>query len=245
MRAGRYEFKPSRFITLLTMVLFAALVSLGFWQLDRAAQKRQLLAHYSEGSRGAVLTLQAGRKDFAGLEFQRVRASGYYDSAHQLLLDNRTYHGVAGYHVLTPLRLSEQGAAVLVNRGWVPVGSSRRELPDIAVGQALREVRGQLRFPARNFVLGEGEPFQGWPYRIQRLEPARVAKLLGYPLLPVVVQLDREQPDGYVRDWAPLHFGPERNVGYAVQWFGLAAALMVIYLVVNLRPIDRREAGLE
>jgi len=53
--------------------------------------------------------------------------------------------------------------------------------------------------------------------------------------LPVILLLDSEQQDGYVRDWNTLPFGPERNVGYAVQWFGLAVALLIIYLVVNTR----------
>jgi surfeit locus 1 family protein len=87
-------------------------------------------------------------------------------------------------------------------------------------------------------MLGDEEPRQGWPYRIQRIQLERLAQELGYPLLPVVLLLDGEQSDGFVRDWHPLAFGPERNVGYAFQWFGLALALLVIYIVVNTRKAD-------
>ena len=65
-----------------------------------------------------------------------------------------------------------------------------------------------------------------------------LAQELGYALLPVVLLLDPDQDQGFARDWTPLQFGPERNVGYAVQWFGLAAALLVIYLVVNTRKLN-------
>jgi surfeit locus 1 family protein len=50
-----------------------------------------------------------------------------------------------------------------------------------------------------------------------------------------LVLLDADQPDGYVRIWAPPGFPPMRHTAYAVQWFALALALFVIYLVTNFR----------
>ena len=70
---------------------------------------------------------------------------------------------------------------------------------------------------------------------IQRTDIDRLANELGYPLLPLELLLNPDQPDGYVREWHPLTFGPERNVGYAVQWFSMAAVLVIIYLAVNLQ----------
>ena len=88
-------------------------------------------------------------------------------------------------------------------------------------------------------MLGEQEPRQRWPYRIQRIHIPALSAELQRSLLPFVLLLDNEEPDGYLRDWQPLvGFGPERNVGYAVQWFGLAAALLIIYLTVNSRRVD-------
>jgi surfeit locus 1 family protein len=52
-----------------------------------------------------------------------------------------------------------------------------------------------------------------------------------------LVLLDAGEPDGYVRTWEPPGFPPMRHIAYAVQWFGLAAALAVIYVATNLtRP---------
>jgi surfeit locus 1 family protein len=240
MRIGSVDFSPGRWPTLVTLVVFGFLLSLGFWQLHRAEEKREILRNYQGDKDGAVIRLNAELKSAGGLDYQHASSIGRYDSAHQLLLDNRTHEGRAGYQVLTPLILRDSEVAVLVNRGWLPVGKSRDQLPDVAVGEAQRTVLGRLKIPpAEVFMLGEEELRQGWPYRIQRIHIQTLSEELQRTLLPVVLLLDNEEPDGYLREWQPLvGFGPERNVGYAVQWFGLAAALLVIYFTVNSRRVD-------
>jgi len=236
MRFGSLEFAPGRWPTVITLVVFGLLLSLGFWQLDRAAEKRALLAQYHAGTGAAPLRLDATLHSVEGLQYQLASATGSYDAAHQFLLDNRTHNGVAGYQVLTPLRLNRGAAAVLVNRGWVPLGASRDVLPPTPVDDTERTVTGRIKQPSlKGFTLGEEQPRRGWPYRIQRTDIDRLANELGYPLLPLELLLDPDQPDGYVREWHPLTFGPERNVGYAVQWFSMAAVLAIIYLAVNLQ----------
>ena len=240
MRIGSLDFSPSRWPTLVTLVVFGFLLSVGFWQLDRAEQKREIIKNYQVDEDGAVIRLDADLKSAAGLEYQRATSVGRYDSAHQLLLDNRIHEGQAGYQVLTPFILRNSEVAVLVNRGWLPLGESRDQLPDVAVGEVQRAVVGRLKTPPEEaFMLGEEELRQGWPYRIQRIQFQALSDELQRTLLPVVLLLENEEPDGYLRDWQPLAgFGPERNVGYAVQWFGLAAALLVIYFTVNSRRVD-------
>lgn len=240
MQIGSLDFSPGRWSTLVTLVLFGFLLSLGFWQLHRAQEKREIIKNYQVEKDGAVIRLNAGMKSAAGLDYQHASSIGRYDSVHQLLLDNRTHEGRAGYQVLTPFILRDSEVAVLVNRGWVPVGKSRDQLPDVAVGEAQRTVLGRLKIPpAEVFMLGEEELRRGWPYRIQRIQFQALSEELQRTLLPVVLLLDNEEPDGYLRDWRPMvGFGPERNVGYAVQWFGLAAALLVIYFTVNSRRVD-------
>ena len=240
MRIGSLEFRPSRWPTLVTLVLFGFLLSLGFWQLDRAQQKREIMNKYQLDKDDAVIRINADMQSVGDLEYQRASSVGRYDSAHQLLLDNRTHEGRAGYQVLTPFILQESEVVVLVNRGWLPVGSSRDRLPEIAVDEAQRTVTGRIKTPTANvFMLGEEEQRQGWPYRIQRIDIPALSAELQRTLLPFVLLLDNGEPDGYLRAWQPLMgFGPERNVGYAIQWFGLAAALLVIYTAVNTRRVD-------
>lgn len=237
MRFGSLEFSPGRWPTLVTALLLGLLTSLGFWQLERAEQTRALLGKYSQKPQ-TVFQLEPHLSVFDELQFQWAEASGSYDNDHQFLLDNMTHNGRVGYHVLTPLRLRGSGVGVLVNRGWIPIGATREQLPDPEVGELPRDVSGRLRLPAtETFMLGVEQPREGWPYRIQRIRIAALEKELGYPLLPVVLLLDDQQEDGFVREWRPVRYGPERNVGYAVQWFGLALVLLIIYLVVNTRKV--------
>ncbi len=128
MRFGGYDFSPALWPTVVTLLLLPLMTGLGIWQLERAAWKQGLVdthadrAHLSPVS----LAIPAGLRD--DVQYRRVFARGYYDMEHQLLLDNRTYQGHAGYHVLTPLRLAESDTVVLVNRGWVPLGKSRADI---------------------------------------------------------------------------------------------------------------------
>ncbi len=238
MRFGKLEFTPGLWASLVTLVLLGLLMSLGFWQLDRAQQKRALLAGYNADRHATVIQLEPGLESYRDFNYQLASAAGRYDATRQFLLDNRTHNGRVGYHVLTPFMLRGRGAAVLVNRGWIDLGGSRDQLPDPVVASGSLTILGRIKLPASDsFTLGEEEPRTGWPYRIQRVDTERLGQELGYPLLPVVVLLDPDQDGGFVRDWEPLRFGPERNVGYAVQWFGLAAALLVIYLVVNTHKL--------
>lgn len=241
MRLGGLEFKPGRWPTLITVVLLGLLVSLGNWQLQRAEQKRALLAAYESARPDTTIRLQPGMPVYAGLAYQHAVGTGHYDATHQFLLDNRIHEGRAGYHVLTPFVLNGSKRAVLVNRGWLPLGASRERLPEIAIGAEDRTIQGRVRLlPERVFTLGEEQPRRGWPYRIQRVRTDALAGELGYSLLPFVLLLDPDQPQGYVRDWRPFpsRFGPQRHIGYAVQWFGLAVALLVIYLIVNIRKVE-------
>lgn len=236
MRAGRVEFRPGRWPTLITILFLGILVSLGFWQLDRAGQKRVLLDQYQSEANPTVLHLDPAMSASSDLQYQYTTTSGHYDERRQFLLDNRIHEGRVGYHVLTPFILdSSSGMAVLVNRGWIPLAGSREQLPDLPLDAGKRDLLGRIRIPSEAFTLGEEEVRIGWPYRIQQIDTHQLAGELGYPLLPFVVLLDEAERDGFVRDWRPLTFGPERNVGYAVQWFGLALALLVLYLAANIR----------
>lgn len=235
MQIGSWQFSPGRWPTLTTLVLLAVLVSLGFWQLDRARQKRDMQAAYAADNAAPRVRIDASAESIDTGRYGFGVASGEYDSAHQFLLDNRTRDGAVGYEVLTPLRFPGSDTAVLVNRGWVPLTGDRSHVPELGVGESLRTVRGRIKPPSRAFTLGDEEARSGWPYRILAIDLERQSLELGYRLVPVILLLDADESDGYERNWRLFSFGPERNVGYAVQWFGLAVALLIIYLVVNIR----------
>src|SRR4249920_4226 len=127
--------------SLLTLVLLAVLLALGFWQLDRMREKQALFAEFAAGSRESV-DLRSLRTE-SGARFQHAWVTGRYDSGHQILLDNMTHQGQVGYRVLTPLTFDAH-RTVLVDRGWIPIGVSRQLLPGVTVSEGERVVAGRL-----------------------------------------------------------------------------------------------------
>lgn len=239
----RYRFRPTLIPTLAALVLLPLFVSLGFWQLDRAEQKRALQAEYDARSRDEQVLIGASVQSPEDLRFYKVVAQGRYDVDYQILLDNRVHRGQPGYYVITPLKLKDSDVRVLVNRGWVPLGESRARLPTVPTPQGEQKVTGVATVPLeRRFSLG-GEAARGqwqivWPY----LDMARYADAVPFPIQPVVVLLDpASRAGGFVREWARLDTGIATHQGYAFQWFTLALALATIYLFVNLekRPAAR------
>ncbi len=221
------------FTTVATVVLIAALLSLGRWQLERMREKQALYAAFAAGGAATVqLTdVPAG----GGERYQHVAADGRYDSSQQFLLDNMTHAGRAGYHVLTPL-LTNAGRIVLVDRGWLPTGTTRADLPNVAIGEEYRRIVGRLDYlPRAGIELESTAQNVTWPRVLSYPRLRDLSGALQRPLDPQIILLDADQPAGFVREWRPSSFPPERHLGYAVTWFALAAALAVIYLVTNAR----------
>ncbi len=243
MRIAHRQFRPTLAGTLATLALLPVLLSLGFWQLRRADEKRTVIAQFAGG---AVSTRNLTASNAAELPLlQHVSIQGRYDSSRQVLLDNMpaskdaSGFGRPGYRVLTPL-LMDAGQRVLIDRGWVPLGSTRDVLPNIAVDGQLRTVQGRLAELPRPGIRMQGAPAKAsWPRVLNFPTLPELQSLYGAALLPRIVLLDEGDADGFRRDWSARYsvgeFGPDKHIGYAVQWFGLALALVTIYVVLALR----------
>jgi len=219
------------------LALFAGLVRLGFWQIARAHEKERILAAFEQRRHQPPVRLVTGSRPGPALQYHPVVVKGRYDGVHQFLLDNRVRHQRPGFEVLTPLRL-RGGGAVLVDRGWVPQGARRTQLPSLPVPDGEQRVHGLIRLPGRGFVLGEGEARQpGWPKVVQRVAFGLESRQLGYPLVPALVLMDRGEAGGFERGWQPVTpgFGPARHYAYAFQWFALAAVFAFLLLRLAFR----------
>jgi surfeit locus 1 family protein len=224
------------FSVVLTVLGMALFIRLGFWQLDRAEQKQALLAQYEVGQRSQVEITPQNADSLS--RYQRVRVSGHFDASHQILLDNMPSHtGRPGYRVLTPLQSS--AGWLLVDRGWLPLGGTRAMLPDVSIGDAERTLTGTMDALPRAGLQLPDTTFDAsapWPRVLSFPALSALEQQLGRKLIPGVLLLDASQPDGYERVWeAHLGFKPERHIGYAVQWFALAGAAAIIFLLMGFR----------
>jgi surfeit locus 1 family protein len=240
---GNRRFRPSIPGVALTVVGVLGFFRLGVWQLDRAEEKRGLIAAFASGNERA----QVVSGELRGLpRYQSVELSGSYDTQHQVLLDNMpSARGQPGYQVLTALQ-REGGDWVVVDRGWVPAGNTRAQLPKIGVDGRRRIVRGQLdELPRPGIRLGtaaESGPStagaSAWPKVLNYPTNQELTAALGRPLASQRVLLNASEPDGYERQWqANFGFPPERHLAYAVTWFALLATVLVTFVVVSVKKV--------
>ena len=233
---GNFRFSPSWSMSLLTVAIFVGLLRLGFWQLDRAAQKTQLIQEYTRAGEHAsdIDDPEIGR-------FSRIKVSGKWDRQKLFFLDNMIHQTQAGFHVLVPLINPENGTAILANLGWTASTGRRDQLPSLApLEQGLVEVTGRLnRLPKPGIRLDPGptNTDDPWPRVVVFPVMEELEAQLGYSLYPFALFLEQQESSQYVREWQPVKLGSQRHLGYAIQWFSLSLALLVIYFVVNTKRV--------
>ena len=234
----KFKFVP----TLIYIGLLPALLALGTWQLDRSQQKRTLLELQQQAPASERLPLSSVIENNAEtLRYRQVEVSGHYDVAHQFLLDNQISEGKAGYFVLTPFILTGKSQAVLVNRGWIPLTQNRSILPDLQLSQADTMISGRINnFPSVGIKLAGTEiPTAGWPAVVQVVDSEVLAKKLGYSLFQFQLELAKELPDGFKRDWhTSTIMPPEQHTAYAFQWFALALTLTILFIWYSFKNND-------
>jgi surfeit locus 1 family protein len=216
-------------MTILVVCLIALTVRLGLWQVDRAAEKRAI----EEARLASFGALPVGEERLANAPpFARVRLEGSYDRAHQFLVDNHTRHGVPGYVVVTPFE-TVGGRRLLVNRGWIAAPESRSELPAAPAPAGHFRIVGVL-WSASSTTTDTSVWDDAWPKRVGQFDGNRMSALID-GTIPDEFRLEEDQPGSL----EPIVLGEEmsatRHMGYAVQWFAMAIAMAIAYVVLGIR----------
>ena len=228
-------------IVLVAAVLSAALTArLGFWQLDRAAQKNQLQSAMDSRRVLPPLAAAALATDPATAAAQHHRAivlTGQWAAQHTVYLENRQMKGVPGFFAVTPLRLDD-GTAVLVQRGWLPRHpADRTRIVAATPAAGVVRVQGFIAPPPGR--LYEFDAAASGVIR-QNLVLDEFARETGLRLRPLSVQQqdDPSQPsDGLLRQWSAPASNVHKHYGYAFQWFALSALILGLYVWFQLiRP---------
>jgi surfeit locus 1 family protein len=231
-------FAPSWPMTLLTLVLLTLFVSLGRWQWQRGEAKQATWAAFELPA--PAVSINGTDVDTIG-RFTHVALEGRFEPERQFLLDNRSHAGKAGYEVLTPFVLAS-GQRLLVNRGWVPFSGYRDRLPDVTLHSAepLR-ITGRIdELPAAGLASGRAPPARdaSWPRLASFPTHEELESTLGTRIARRILLLDPGPAPGYVREWAPPGLAPERHYSYAIQWWGFAVVLLVLYCGLNFRKVS-------
>jgi len=213
------------------------MIGLGLWQLQRQDEKQRLLSGYEQQLKMLPLPVSSLEQlpllSEEQINFFKIEIAGNYDFAHQFLLDNQVRNSRVGYEILTPLELENQpGEYVIVARGWIP----RSETIDIPTPESAdypgsSVLTGMYRpFPKAALRLGAVTTSRAWPKVVQYPEAREIEALLDLDLAPGLL-VETDEVKYYSGQRPGGGFGPERHLGYAIQWFAMATALIVIYFI--------------
>jgi surfeit locus 1 family protein len=251
----RFALRP-RWIAshLLVLALVVLMVNFGFWQLRRLDEKRDrndLLAERTTQQEVPIEDLVDPDDGYAvggELAYRPASATGRYDAAEEVLVRNRTMDGRPGYWVLTPLEL-DTGDAVVVLRGWVPLAVGDRGAPvaEAPPPAGTVTVRGSVATTQERGAIGPRDAESGDLTVLSRADIARMATQSDHPLLPVLLQLESQEPPpaALPQPVEPPEPSEGPHLSYAVQWFifsaiGLFGYPLVLRKVAHAKARDAR-----
>lgn len=234
-----FEFRPGLWPTLAALVMVALTLFLGNWQLNRAQEKQRLRESVDQLARQPALALPASPVKPEDYAYHKTEAQGEFSPEHIIYLDNKVYRGKAGYHVIMPLKIGASPIHVLVNRGWVALPKERGRLPQVTTPQGPVKIEGIAVIPSQRFLELSSQTVEGKVWQNLVLERYRETSRL--EIQPVVIQQLNDATDGLVRDWEAPDTGINKHKGYAFQWFTMAAAILIIYLVLNVKRTPQRQ----
>ena len=237
----RIRFKP-RFVPTIAAVIGVLVTALlGNWQLNRAAEKARLQQRIDQAERQAPRPIGSVPVQANELAYLRVEAQGEYKSDGTVYVDNRVRNGVPGYEIITPLRIGTSSRYVLVKRGWLAAGPSRSKLPAVVTPSGALSVEG-VALPGNPRLFELSRQVQSgalW----QNVTVDRYHAAFGLELQPVVIEQHNELADGLLREWNRPDAGVDRHRAYALQWFGLCLAIIILYLATNVRRAAPRSSA--
>lgn len=219
----------------LVVLLVILMVNLGFWQLRRYQTKHEANLRVQE--RATVPAVDPRALAGApvagpdGTEWRIVLARGRYDADAQVAVRNRSFQGTGGLHLVTPLVLDD-GTAVLVNRGWIPVESAGAP-PVPPDGEVT--VQGRVRGTQERGDIGPRDPAEGTLTQMARVDVARIQQQVPYPLLPFYVELAGQEPPPVGRFPLVLPdpaFDDGPHLSYMAQWWIFSVCAVAGWVVV-------------
>ena len=217
----------------LIVVVIYFLVSLGFWQLDRADEKRDIEQQIFE-AQSSKPELIANPLELIKKEHYNALIKGHYATDLQFIYDNQIVNSNAGYYVMTPFIMNDR-QSILINRGFIPWNGRRDRIADITIDDQQRIIEVLLVRPVQRPELSKEKTIKKFPMLIQSLNIGQLSSQSKLDLIPIIGRLKKTQSDGFFRQWKPFYGSVDKHLGYALQWFLMALALFIISLRLLLK----------
>lgn len=226
--------KISFWPSVVTLTAFVLLCKLGFWQLERAEEKRIWLTEFENLHPLPLSQLQTAidQAQLSTVNGRQFQLEGKVISQYTAYLDNRVFQGQTGYKVIAPVQIDALDAWLLVDFGWVKGPRSRASLPDFNLPDSVA-LTGLIKSTnLGQFMLADNQLTSQWPQRVQAVEQL-LTHAWPKTVLPLLVYANDQQVSGLVQTYKPVVMKPEKHQAYAVQWFLLALASIVIFLFAS------------
>ena len=231
VKGFEFHFTPNRWMVLLTLMVLFIFCKLGAWQLHRAKEKRTIVAHVAHYAAKAPRAWQP--PDNLPNPYEKIRVSGHF-TTDLFFLDNQHHHHQLGYHVISPLVLTNQHV-IMVDRGWVKAMPSREIMPSISTPTQTIFLSGEAYYPSKNqWVLGQSiEKKQAHTTIVELINVKLFSIFLHKDVYPFIIRLDNQSAHGFRREWTSINMPPQRHEGYAFQWFMMAFTVLILFITLN------------
>lgn len=214
--------------TLITFICIVILLKLGFWQLQRAEQKKHIGTEQQKHEDRVYPDIFAALESPGSDRFRRVNVSGKMDTLRYFFWDNRVLDGIVGYEVIVPVITG--AGTLMVNLGWLKDPHFRQQLPEFEIQTADFNAVVVLYQPQQNQLSQNLVSTGDWPRLIQEPDTEKMAMALGVAVLPSIGFLEATEQYQLKNNFKPVTMSPEKHLGYAVQWFMLALGCFIVYL---------------
>jgi cytochrome oxidase assembly protein ShyY1 len=234
LNAETFSWQPNAKLLFLVLLMMPLLISLGYWQLDRAQEKREILAEFKSNQESQPVGFEL-LDSSKNLQYRQVQFVGELDASRRVLLDNRVRNGRPGYEIFEVLTLASSELKMLVNRGWVQASLDRNQLPEIAPVTGRVQLRGSLYKVLRGGLqLDDGvRAVENWPGRVGWISTERAAEIFADEFFTYQLRLDSDSVGALTTGWPTVSVQPEKHTAYAVQWFVMALVLLLLTINAN------------
>ena len=224
--------KQNKGLASFSFIFIVIFILLGFWQIERGILKSELLEKFDTEQTEPPKNISNSSKAWS-----RVFIEGLYDPSKQTLIDNQINNGKVGYKIYTPFYYGDN-QAIFVDRGWIPQGKTRNDLPNVDFKASKMLITGSLIKPEKEVLAGDELLTNEWPMVSQTKSPKTIETAYKNKFFDKVLIL--EPGSKFMNEFIaiiPFSINPAKHFGYALQWFTMSIVLAGMFIYALKREL--------